>query len=171
MAQRGGLFDVVKLLDFGLVKPLAEIESPSITLDGSISGTPLFMSPEQARGAANLDARSDIYSLGASRTHCFADAAVRAADPIEVIIAHDRDVVMPLSTLRNDVPEDLERIVMRCLAKRTEDRFQRQKSLEQALSVCAVANEWTQSRAAEWSREHTVGGARSRNEVWSFAID
>src|SRR5262249_21306735 len=63
-AQRGGLFDVAKLLDFGLVKPVAEI-SMQLTQEGSITGTPLFMSPEQARGQIDLDARSDIYSLGA----------------------------------------------------------------------------------------------------------
>src|SRR5947209_2716467 len=65
VAQRGGLYDVAKLLDFGLVKPVAEIPSARLTHDGAISGTPLFMSPEQARGLGDVDARSDIYSLGA----------------------------------------------------------------------------------------------------------
>jgi hypothetical protein len=64
-AQRGGLCDVVKLLDFGLVKPVRENASTSLSQEGGISGTPLFMSPEQARGLGDLDARSDIYSLGA----------------------------------------------------------------------------------------------------------
>jgi Serine/threonine protein kinase len=54
-AQRGGHYDVVKLLDFGLVKPVTEAPSARLTQDGGISGTPLFMSPEQARGLANLD--------------------------------------------------------------------------------------------------------------------
>src|SRR5262249_37677439 len=58
-AQRGGLFDVVKLLDFGLVKPVAEISAARLTQEGGISGTPLFMSPEQARGLNELDGRSD----------------------------------------------------------------------------------------------------------------
>src|SRR5262249_14532712 len=65
VAQRGGLYDVVKLLDFGLVKPVAEFRSARLTQEGAISGTPLFMSPEQARSLDDLDARSDIYSLGA----------------------------------------------------------------------------------------------------------
>ena len=64
-AQRGGLYDVVKLLDFGLVKPVGENHSARLSQEGGISGTPLFMSPEQARGLGDLDARSDIYSLGA----------------------------------------------------------------------------------------------------------
>src|SRR5262249_37483553 len=58
-AERGGLYDVAKLLDFGLVKPVAEIGSARLTQEGTISGTPLFMSPEQARGLGDLDARSD----------------------------------------------------------------------------------------------------------------
>ena len=64
-AKRGGLYDVVKLLDFGLVKPVGENPSVSLSQEGGISGTPLFMSPEQARGQSDLDGRSDIYSLGA----------------------------------------------------------------------------------------------------------
>src|SRR5207245_7231720 len=57
-AHRGGLYDVVKLLDFGLVKPVTEISSVRLTQDGAISGTPLFMSPEQARDLRDLDGRS-----------------------------------------------------------------------------------------------------------------
>jgi len=58
-ARRGGQHDVVKLLDFGLVKPVAELASPRLTQEGTISGTPLFMSPEQASGRVDVDARSD----------------------------------------------------------------------------------------------------------------
>jgi serine/threonine protein kinase len=65
VARRGGLYDVVKLLDFGLVKPVAELASARLTQKGVITGTPQYMSPEQARGRSDVDARSDIYSLGA----------------------------------------------------------------------------------------------------------
>src|SRR5947209_11735649 len=65
VAQRGGLYDVAKLLDFGLVKPVTELPAARLTQEGAIAGTPLFMSPEQAQGHPDLDARSDIYSLGA----------------------------------------------------------------------------------------------------------
>jgi serine/threonine-protein kinase len=155
VAQRGGLFDVVKLLDFGLVKPVTEVRSARLTQEGAISGTPLFMSPEQARGLDDLDARSDIYSLG-----CVAYAMVSGrppferASPLEVIVAHARDEVMPPSGERPDVPADLERVILRCLAKRPEDRFPDAESLEQALAECAPADQWTQSDAARWWREH-----------------
>ncbi len=52
------------------------------------------------------------------------------------------------------VPADLQRVVMRCMAKRREDRFQDIESLEQALTECAVADRWTQRHAARWWQEH-----------------
>src|SRR5262249_35388378 len=108
-AQRGGLYDVVKLLDFGIVKPVAETTSARLTQEGAISGTPLFMSPEQARGRGDLDARSDIYSLGA-----VAYALITGRPPfdstngMEVMMAHVRDEVVRPSEHQADVPADLE---------------------------------------------------------------
>ena len=65
-AYRGGVFDVAKLLDFGLAKPTLEMgREHQLTMEGTITGSPLFMSPEQASGEERIDARSDIYSLGA----------------------------------------------------------------------------------------------------------
>ena len=64
-ARRGGMDDVAKLLDFGLVRPAATASSPRTSDEGQILGTPLYMSPEQATNSRPLDARSDIYSLGA----------------------------------------------------------------------------------------------------------
>jgi serine/threonine-protein kinase len=154
-AQRGGLYDVVKLLDFGLVKPVAEAPSARLTQEGAISGTPLFMSPEQARGLHDLDARSDIYSLGAV---AYALVTGRppfdSTNPREVMIAHARDEVVPPSKHLPDVPADLERIILRCLAKSPDDRFQDMDSLEQALAECAAADQWTQWHAARWWHEN-----------------
>jgi serine/threonine-protein kinase len=155
VARRGGLYDVAKLLDFGLVKPVAELPSARLTQEGAVSGTPLFMSPEQAQGRDDLDARSDIYSLGAvAYTLLSGRPPFEGAKPLEVIVAHARDEVVPPSQRQPDVPADLERIILRCLAKRPEDRFQDADSLEQALSQCAAADRWTQSHAARWWHEH-----------------
>jgi serine/threonine protein kinase len=62
---RGGVYDVLNLLDFGLVKPVYEEQPTELTAEGSITGSPLSMSPEQTTGDGTPDARSDIYSLGA----------------------------------------------------------------------------------------------------------
>jgi serine/threonine-protein kinase len=153
-AQRGGLYDVVKLLDFGLVKPVADGSSARLTQEGAISGTPLFMSPEQARGLGDLDARSDIYSLGAV---AYALLTGRPPfdnpNPMEVMIAHVRDEVVLPSKLQSDVPADLEQVILRCLVKNPEGRFQDVESLEQALADCA-ADQWMQWHAAHWWHEN-----------------
>jgi serine/threonine-protein kinase len=154
-AQRGGLYDVAKLLDFGLVKPLAEIPSARLTHEGAISGTPLFMSPEQARGLGDLDARSDIYSLGAvAYTLLTGRPPFERTNAFEVMIAHARDDVVPPSRLQSDVPADLERVILRCLAKNPGDRFQDADCLEQALAECAASDQWTQALAARWWQEN-----------------
>ena len=66
VCERGGIHDVAKLLDFGLaLPPMCETEGEKLTQDGIVTGTPAYLSPEQAGGQETLDARSDIYSVGA----------------------------------------------------------------------------------------------------------
>jgi serine/threonine-protein kinase len=158
-AQRGGLYDVAKLLDFGLVKPLTEAASTRLTQDGAISGTPLFMSPEQARSLGNVDGRSDIYSLGAVGYALLTGRPpFESTNPMEVIVAHIRDEVSPPSRHQPDVPADLEQVILRCLAKSPEDRFQDVDALEQALADCASADQWTQAQATRWWHENEEVG-------------
>ena len=69
------------------------------------------------------------------------------------MIAHARDPVVPPSRGRPDVPEDLERVVLRCLAKDASDRFSDAESLERALGECACSGHWDPDRAARWWRD------------------
>ena len=162
-ARRGGVDDVVKLLDFGLVKPLVEQQPIQLTTEGSITGSPLFMSPEQATGDGTPDARSDIYSLGAVG-YCLLTARppFEGDKPIKVVIAHAHDEVVPPSRHREGIPADLERVILRCLAKGPADRFQDAAALAEALAGCRAADRWTRQRAAEWwqkRREATLQSA------------
>ena len=153
-ARRGGMDDVAKLLDFGLVRPSAMVRAPSQSVEGQILGTPLFMSPEQAMGGRELDQRSDIYSLGAVAYYLLTGRPpFDEASGIHVMIAHARDPVVPPSQIRAEVPADLDQVVMRCLAKSTGDRYADAESLEQALGASACAGEWDQKRASRWWRE------------------
>jgi serine/threonine-protein kinase len=154
-AQRGGLYDVVKLLDFGLVKPLADVNSTRLTADGTISGTPLFMSPEQARSLDAIDARSDIYSLGAVAYMLLTGRPpFDGNSALDVMIAHARDEVAPPSKYQPDLPADLEAVILQCLAKNPADRFQSAESMEHALGECASADLWTQTDAERWWGSH-----------------
>jgi hypothetical protein len=67
-----------------------------------------------------------------------------------VMIAHARDPVEPTSRVHPRIPEDLERVVLRCLAKPPDQRFPDAEALEQALGACACAGDWDQGRAAQW---------------------
>ncbi|MDG3004329.1 serine/threonine-protein kinase [Paludisphaera mucosa] len=150
-SRRGGADDVAKLLDFGLVRAVAPERSPELSEEGRILGTPMFMSPEQATGGREVDARSDIYSLGAVAYYLLTGAPPFAeGGTIRILIAVARDPVAPPSTRRPGVPDDLERIVLKCLAKEPDDRFPDVRDLERALAACACAGDWDADRAAHW---------------------
>ncbi len=149
-ANRGGVFDVAKLLDFGLVKPIADVNDSAVTQEGMIAGSPLFLSPEQATADA-VDARSDIYSLGATAYYLLTGhAPFEDVKPIKILMAHASQKPAPPSSLRPDVPVDLERVVMRCLAKLPSERYDSAKALRTALSECAAAGLWTRENASNW---------------------
>jgi serine/threonine-protein kinase len=151
-AYRGGLYDVTKILDFGLAKRKAETPAMQLSQHGSITGSPLYMSPEQASGQ-RADHRSDIYSLGAVAYYLLTGRSpFQGNTALSVMIAHARDAAPPPSALRADNPPDLERVVLRCLAKDPAERFQDATGFERALAGCADAERWTEDRAAQWWR-------------------
>ena len=172
-AFRGGRHDVTKLLDFGLVKPVAEAPDPSIQLsqEGAITGSPLYMAPEQASGSRSPDPRSDLYSLGAVAYFLLTGRApFQGENAIGVMIAHARDPVTPPSQVRPGIPDDLERIVLRLLAKDPADRFQDAEALDEALASCESAREWTPKQAAQWwrSRDAVPPGEGSLEPTVTF---
>ena len=151
VAVRGGESDVSKVLDFGLVKLTRDPGAASLTSDMTISGTPMFMAPEQTVGDRTLDARADIYALGAMMYHALTgQPPFSGENAFAVMMAHSRDPVVPPSQVNPNVPADLEQVVLRCLAKKPEDRFPSAKALGQALAACAAANDWGANRAEAW---------------------
>ena len=154
VTTRGGVYDVVKLLDFGLAKPLADDGATQLTQDGMIAGTPRFISPEQCSAQGRVDARSDIYSLGAVAYVLLAGRPpFDQHSAVDLVLAHIRDPVRPLTHWVPHVPEDLERIVLRCLAKQPPERFSSVEALDAALAACAAAGGWTQDQARVWWRD------------------
>jgi serine/threonine-protein kinase len=150
-ARRGGMNDVAKLVDFGLVRPATTGRDSQISAVGQVLGTPLYMSPEQATGTHALDGRSDIYSLGAVAYYLLTGRPpFEGDDGIAVMIAHARDPVISPSRAYPGIPHDLEQIVLRCLAKVAAERFADAESLHRALGACACAERWDQDDAARW---------------------
>ncbi len=118
--------DYVKVLDFGIAKVLDNSQSleSSHTMAGVIHGTPMYMSPEQARGDT-IDHRSDIYSLGiVLYAMLTGDLPIKSNTLVGYIIAHQQDPPEPIRTHVAGVPKELERIVMKMLEKKPEDRYQ-----------------------------------------------
>ncbi len=117
-AYRGARYDVAKLLDFGLVKPTKDEESPVLTREGMVTGSPLYMAPEQVTRTYAPDARTDIYAMGGIAYFLLTGRPPFASsDSMAVMVAHARDPVVPPSQYRADVPADLEKVVLRCLEK------------------------------------------------------
>jgi hypothetical protein len=152
---RAGRYDVVKLLDFGLVKPAPDGQEASahVSHEGVITGSPLYMSPEQALGESS-DRRGDLYSLGAVGYFLLTgEPPFPGTSAVRVMLAHAHEAVPPLSRRRPDVPEDLEKVVLRCLAKNPADRYPDAEALDGALARCAHAGLWTPEQAARWWRD------------------
>ncbi|MCA9026416.1 MAG: serine/threonine protein kinase [Planctomycetaceae bacterium] len=162
-ANIGRRYDVAKVLDFGLVKESVETSislqkeqrtNPSIA--GTLLGTPKYMAPEQASSSTDVDHRADLYAVGAVAYFLLTGRPPFDGDNImSVLIAHARDPVEPPSRWQ-PVPDELEKIVLRCLEKAPSDRYPDAQSLSTALSTVSKSLRWNQSDAAEWWRANPV---------------
>jgi serine/threonine-protein kinase len=151
-AYRGGVFDVAKLLDFGLAKPTVEVNGEAqLTMEGTVTGSPLFMSPEQASGEEGVDGRSDIYSLGAVLYYMLTGQPPFLFDnPLKVMIAHASQEVVPPRQHNPELSLEMEEIVMRCLEKDPDHRFQDVTELRRAMNDVPVSDPWSSELAEEW---------------------
>jgi serine/threonine-protein kinase len=142
VATLGGQRDVAKLLDFGLVQDLSTETVERLTRTGMVLGTPAYLSPEQAAGESAVDARGDVYSLGAVAFFALTGRPPFQGKTIgQLLAAHRAEVPPPVTDLRPELPADLTAVVARCLAKDPGDRFQSAAEVDLALAQCSCAVE------------------------------
>ncbi|MEJ2274042.1 MAG: serine/threonine protein kinase [Woeseiaceae bacterium] len=156
--ERGGVYDVIKVVDFGLVKEMASTDGNASKAD-IVIGTPFFMAPETISSPNAASPLSDIYALGAvgyflvSGRHVF-----EGESAVAICASHLHDTpVRPSEKLGRPVPQDLEDVLMRCLEKDPARRPQNAAALTGMLEACDAAGEWTQDDARAWWQEFGPG--------------
>lgn len=157
--RRGGEPDVMKVLDFGLVKALDEQKQAGATQQGSLTGTPLYMSPESIQLPNSVDARSDIYAVGAVGYFLLTGAPVFEAD--NVVDLCQKHVAAqptpPSERTRSPIPTELESALLACLEKSRAKRPQTARELALLISRCKEASEWSIEEADAWWGRHERG--------------
>jgi hypothetical protein len=147
--------DVIKVVDFGLVKTLGSAPGDlGVTNVNAIVGTPMYLAPEAIVSPDSVDARSDIYALGAVGYFLLTGQPVfEASTVVEVCSKHLHEApVPPAQRLGRPIPSDLEALVLACLAKRREDRPASAEVLRAALLACADATKYDVADARAWWR-------------------
>jgi serine/threonine-protein kinase len=156
VCRYGGQYDFVKILDYGLVKQMFPRSSTrDLTRGLRIVGTPLYMAPERLRDPADVDARADIYAVGAVAFLMLTGRRLfESADDLGLTtkILND-EPPRAAAAAPQPVPLELDLIVTSCLEKKRELRPQRVAELVEALDALALEHRWTQAEAeACWRR-------------------
>jgi hypothetical protein len=161
LTRRGGLYDFVKVLDFGLAKQIKTDQTSGITKSGLLFGTPRYLAPETVYGNQDVDGRADIYCLGGVAYWMLAGRPPFTAESsLEVVVDHVKTIPKrPTEVSEITIPVELEDIVMKCLEKKPDDRFQSAWELEEALCAVRFAQPWSRRRAMDWWTLHGILGA------------
>jgi serine/threonine-protein kinase len=155
LCQRGMEHDVVKVLDFGIVKKVVSDDEPAareLTRAHEVAGTPDFMAPEIAMGAGNVDGRADLYALGCVAFWLLTGRPVfEETTPMAAIIAHvQRQPIPPSTATEFEVPAALDQIILDLLAKDPGARPANADVLSARLAAISFARPWTEQSALRW---------------------
>ena len=151
-------YDVLKVLDFGLVTRAGSEKARDLRLEGSegLAGTPAYMAPEQVLADTSIEERADIYALGCVGYWLLSGNTVFDIDrPPVMAVAHVKAPPMPLSR-RSEIagPGDLEALIMRCLQKDPAGRPQSAEQLADELAKCRDSAGWLPPHARDWWQRH-----------------
>ena len=177
----GGIPDFLKVLDFGLVKDVGAVERPrqgdaaagaadaSLSQDGSLLGTPLYMAPEGMTSPSEVDARADLFALGAVGYFLLTGhSPFPGRTAIEVFKMERQGPPPPLSSAApKSVPASLDELIGRCLSFSREERPASAEALDAMLEACAVAPAWKIEDARAWWQDRgpaALAAARAQRE-------
>lgn len=165
IARRGCEPDVVKVLDFGLVKAIDDETGKS---DHALTGTPLYMSPEAIQSPLSVDACSDLYAVGAVGYFLLTGSPVFEANSIvQLCRKHvDEDPTPPSERTTQPISPQLEHAILSCLEKKRAMRPQTARDLAQLLDKCPGAHAWSVEDGDAWWSRH-ARGLRRRHESTS----
>ena len=154
LCERGGIYDVVKVVDFGLVKRVQGAHDPGITAVNEVRGTPLYMAPEMIQSPDAVDARSDLYAVGAVTYYLITGQPVfDSRSTIEILGHHlHKKPVPPSERIGKPVDSYLEELILRCLAKDKRERPANARELLNALNngKSAPDDAWNEAEARAW---------------------
>jgi hypothetical protein len=158
---RGGEADVVKVLDFGLAKRFSTDEATGATSGTGLVGTPLYMSPERLLDPRAVDARSDIYAVGAVGFKLLTGDEIFCLDNERSLLTQivEGKAPRPSEHTKSPIPGELDDLIVACLAKRADDRPTSAAHLLAALDAMSQVGRWSQEQAFEWWR--TIGASAS----------
>jgi CheY-like chemotaxis protein len=134
LTSMSGVRDLVKLLDFGIVKIIGASRDAKLTQTGAVVGTPAYMSPEQARGS-KVDPRTDLYAVGCVLYEAVTGCAPFSAENYNALLAAIiRGKPKPLMALRSDLDLDFATVVTKAMSREPAARFQTAESMQDALA-------------------------------------
>lgn len=156
LCERGGMYDVAKVLDYGLVVTSQNAdEEARLTRRGMVVGTPEFMSPEQCGGDEAVTPASDIYSVGALAYYLVSGKPpFSGRSAMQTLAAHFYEAPLLVSDVRPDVPVALAQVISRCLEKLPEKRYPEIEDLRLAFAASIGSATWTSSDARVWWANH-----------------
>ena len=160
LTQRGGMYDFVKVLDFGLAKQTKTETASDITQSGAIFGTADYIAPEAAYGTETVDARADIYNLGGVIHWMLTGQPPFVSDSsLKVIVDHVKtDPTRPSMVSELPIPPEMDDVVVKCLAKRPEERFPSAEEVAIAIRKIPFGRPWNFALAKDWWELHGLIG-------------
>lgn len=159
--RRGAEPDVVKVLDFGLVKAVDDSKQAGMTMANSLTGTPLYMAPEAIQSPASVDARSDLYAVGALGYFLLTGQPVFEAETlIQLCQMHiDAVPVPPSQRTKQPISPELEATLLKCLDKVRNRRPTTARDLAHLLKEVPARGDWPEAAAEAWWIGHENGTA------------